>query len=241
MNKIKLFGLGLLLSIILLSCSKDGESTPDSTSLILPKKTNYIENTDQDKIGKDTYFTYDGNKIVSEITDGRWKSVFTYTGDLITKIESFDYGELYYTTDYTYTNGKLASRFIKNIEIQHPYSYMTYYVHNTDGTVSYSSSNGNGKLTFKDGNLVNDGFITYEYDTKNNPFRNILGINVLSLDDDSEVSFIDVSKNNRIKSTENGHSVTQTITYNSNGYPTVDNGCSSGSTTGCSSDKYYYE
>lgn len=201
---------------------------------------NYIENTDYGSVGQDSYLTYDGNKLISLITDGRWKSVFTYTGDLITKIENFDSNKLYSTTDYTYTNGKLASRFIKNIEIQHPYSYMTNYVHNTDGTISYSSTNGNGKLTFKDGNLINDGHTTYEYDTKNNPFKNILGINVLSLDDDSEVN-INVSKNNCIKSTENGYSSANTITYNANGYPTVDKEYYDGSTTGYASFKYYYE
>ena len=241
MKKIKLLGLLLLLLVTLLSCSKDGELTPNSTSSILPKKMNYIENIDQEKIGKDTYFTYDGNKIVSEITDGRWKSVYTYTGDLITKIQSFDYDELYYTTEYTYSNGKLISRFIKNIKTQQPYSYMTNYVHNLDGTVSYSSNSGNGKLTFKDGKLINDGSTTYEYDTKNNPFKNILGINVLSLDDDSEVSFIDVSKNNRVKSTENGYSVKNTIAYKANGYPTKVKEYYNDNMTGYASFKYYYE
>lgn len=38
MKKIKLFGLGLLLALLSLSCSKDEESTSSPTSLILPKK-----------------------------------------------------------------------------------------------------------------------------------------------------------------------------------------------------------
>ncbi|MBC5842619.1 hypothetical protein H8R23_14490 [Flavobacterium sp. F-380] len=244
MKKFELLGLGLLLSIILISCSKDGDpnqvATQETLSTILPKKVNYIENIDYDKIGRDTYLTYNGNKLVSSILHNRWKSVFTYTGDLITKIENFDYGVLFSTTDYTYTNGKLDSRFIKNTEVQNPYSYMTYYVHNTDGTISYSSSSRNGKLTFKDGNLINDGYRSFEYDTKNNPFINIVGIGVLSIDDDSEVD-LNVSKNNRIKSSENGYSSTNSITFNSNGYPTVDNGFYNGSTTGNSSYKYYYE
>ena len=102
MKKINLFGFGILFSILILSCSSEGESTSDSTSLILPKKTNFIENSDYDIIGQDTYITYNGNKIVSEITEDQWKNVFTYTGDFITKIESYDYGELYETIDYTY-------------------------------------------------------------------------------------------------------------------------------------------
>lgn len=248
MKKIKLFGLGLLLSLTLLSCSKDAESTSSQTSLILPKKINYIENTSNDKVGKDTYFTYNGNKIVSDIYDGKSKNIYTYTGDFITKVESFYYAELTYTIDYTYTNGKLTSMTEK--EPLYP-SKMTNYVHNTDGTVLYSSTYGKGKLTFKDGNLIEDasetnGTETYEYDTKNNPFKNILGTSVLLYSFKDSGAHYNASKNNYIKRTDkyNGNiSVLSTsiITYNSNGYPILDNEYNIGTSGYYASYKYYYE
>lgn len=225
------------------TCSRDNEPNSDKTSLILPKKVTYIENIDDNNAGQDSYLTYNGNKLVSVITSSRWKSIFTYTGDLITKIEDYDTNKLFSTTTYNYTNGKLASRLIVNIETLHPYSYTTYYVHNTDGTVSYSSINGNGKLTFKNGNLVSNigdyAHITYEYDTKNNPFKNILGIDILVFDEDDNLGF-NISKNNCIKTTEFTHTVENIITYDSNGYATDDKECASGSTTGCGLFKYSF-
>ena len=249
MKKLKLSRLVLLLTLTFLSCSKDGDSTPDSSSLILPKKINYIENTSRDKIGKDTYFTYKGNKIVSDLTDGRYKNVYTYTGDFITKVEGFDYAKLTSTEDYTYINGKLTSVTYK--ETSASYSTTTNFIYNSDGTVLYSSNgNGKGKLTFKNGNLIedaseNNGTESYEYDTKNNPFKNILGIAAL-LYNCKECGPHNAASNNYIKRTDTysgSTSVlsTSVITYNLDGYPIADIENNSGLTGNYSSYKYYYE
>lgn len=232
MKKIKLFGLVLLLAITFLSCSKDGESTPNSASLILPKKMS--EGVD------DTYYTYDGNKIVSKNYQVNYKRVYTYTGNLITKIESFYYAKLLSTYDFTYTNGKITSM----LDTEPPYApIMTTYIHNTDGTILYSSKNENGKLIFKNGNLIEwdmgiNEIKTYEYDTKNNPFKNILGYSELS-----GITF-EGFKNNIIKETnkvngfadESGKNI---ITYNSDGYPIEDHEYWNGNSNGTT--KYYYE
>jgi hypothetical protein len=244
----------LLMSITFFSCTNEENetSTENSTTVILPKKVNFIENTDYEDKGSDTYFVYDGNKIVSCLTNTRWKHVFTYTGNLITKIESFDYGVLYYVKAYTYyTNGKLETSLTERIKDGNSTnSSRRYFTHSTDGTVSYCTTDGKYKttFTFKDGNLISDGEETYEYDTKNNPFKNVLGLNAISIDDDREDSIYNLcGKNNCIKSTDSdlvGYtpSITiNTITYNSDGYPTVDNEYYNGSTTGNASFKYYYE
>jgi len=245
MKKIKLFGLGLLLALLSLSCSKDGEPTASPTSLILTKRVNERDPVYSD-IGKDTYFTYDGNKIVSSIYDGKYKDVYTYTGNFITKIEEFSSEKLTNTIDFTYTNGKLTSVLEK--EPLYP-SKITNYVHNSDGTVSYSSTSGKGKLTFKDGNLMEDasetnGTETYEYDTKNNPFKNILGISALLYNAKGGILF-NASKNNYIKNTDKYNGVTSilttsTITYNSDGYPIEDKEYWTGGTD-YTFYKYYYE
>ena len=236
MKKIKLLGLGLLLSITLFSCSKDGESSSSQASLILPKKVS--EGVDE------TYYTYDGNKIVSENYQVNYKSVYTYTGNLITKIESFYYAKLLSTYDFTYTNGKITSM----LDTEPPYApIMTTYIHNTDGTILFSSSNKDeGKLTFKDGNLIEwyskdvGSTKIYEYDTKNHPFRNILGFSALS-----GIMFTGSNKNNIIKMTaktngfadESGKTI---ITYNSDGYPIESQGYWNGSSSSVTT-KYYYE
>jgi hypothetical protein len=246
MKKIKLFGLGLLLSISLLSCSNDGGSPANSSSLILPKKISTGEGTSNQS---DTYFTYNGNKIVSEITDVQYKTVYTYTGNFITKIEKFNYAELDQTTDFTYTNGKLTSVFYQE-SLYPEYNVMRNYVHNSDSTVLYN----NGILTFENGNLIedaseNNGTTTYEYDTKSNPFKNVLGIGLL-LEYSGAPGLVftmlsspnSSSKNNCIKGTDyyNGNTsvlFTRTITYNSNGYPIEEYYGSSD----YGSVKYYYE
>lgn len=250
MKKLKLSRLVLLLTVTLLSCSKDGDLPTDSTSQILPKRINFIENTSIDKVGKDTYFTYNGNKIVSDIYDGKSKNIYTYTGDLITKVESYDYDKLTYTMDYTYTNGKLTS--IKEQEPSYP-SVTTNFIHNTDGTISYSSNgNGKGKLTFKDGNQIenasegDNGTETYEYDNKNNPFKNVLGVSALLFNYKERGAHLNAAKNNYIKRTDiyNGTTSilsTSIITYDTNGYPVVDNENNEGLTGEYASYKYYYE
>jgi hypothetical protein len=238
MKKIKLKVLGILLTITLVSCSNDGGSSSNTASLILPKKINYVENIDYGTVGQDSYLTYNGNKLVSVITDSHLKNVITYTGDLITKIESYDYDVIFKTVVYTYSNGKLDSRFIKNTGTQNLPSYITHYVFNSNGTVSCTSPYDSWTLTFANGNLVADQDGTYKYDTKNNPFKNILGINALSLDNDSELGW-NISINNRIKGTGSSIS-TNTIIYNSDDYPTVDKEYYNNSTTGYSSNKYFY-
>lgn len=206
---------------------------------------NYIENTEYDKVGRDTYFTYNGNKLESTMTGGQWKSVYTYTGDLITKIEHYEFTNLYYTTEYTYKNNKLETRRITRKSTQE--TYTTYYIHNSDGSVSYSNTNSEGKYIFKDGNLINNGKEKFEYDTKNNPFKNITGIDVITLDDDNELNF-NVSKNNIIKSTSvdsnNSSYSFNILKFNNDGFPIEDLGYWNDGITSSKSGscyKYYYE
>jgi len=67
----------------------------------------------------------------------------------------------------------------------------------------------------------NDYSYVYEYDTKNNPRKNVLGLSLLLEDEDSSV-------NNVVKQTSTSGSganirtstTTYTYTYNANNYPT---------------------
>lgn len=231
MKKLFLFiGASLLM---LTSCSSDDSNSSEPTATVLLKKTSTVSN------GK-TYtqdFTYSGNKIVSNVDRDGNKTAFTYTGDFITKVVNIDNkGVVDYTIDFTYTNGKLTSKL--TYESGEKYKYKTKYVHNTDGTISFEEfrvaldtgveqESGNiGKYTYKGGNLIkkeksyygSESIISYEYDAKNNPFKNVLGFNLL-LDEE-------MSTNNIVKTTFSNSKdiVTRTFIYNADGFPTEQKG-----------------
>ena len=238
-----LFSASLL---VLSSCSSDD----DTTATVLLKKASYVSTGGSFT----TDFTYSGNKLVSWVDSFGDKKTFTYTGDLITKIvDTDDKGNVDYTTEFTYTNGKLTSEI--SLETGDDYKYKTKYVHNTDGTISFEEfrvavATGKeekygdiGKYTFKNGNLVKkeksyygtNSSETYEYDAKNNPFKNVVGFNLFV--DDEEGAYV----NNIVKRTYPNSNSTDTYTntyeykYNAEGFPTEQkdfyNGASYGTTT----------
>ena len=237
-----LFSASLL---VLSSCSSDD----DTTATVLLKKASYVSTGESFT----TDFTYSGNKLVSWVDSFGDKKTFTYTGDLITKIvDTDDKGNVDYTTEFTYTNGKLTSEI--SLETGDDYKYKTKYVHNTDGTISFEEfrvavATGKeekygdiGKYTFKNGNLVKkeksyygtNSSETYEYDAKNNPFKNVVGFNLFVNDEGAYV-------NNIVKRTYSNSNSTGTYTntyeykYNAEGFPTEQkdfyNGASDGTTT----------
>ncbi len=222
------------IALVFVSCSKDDSS--DSASSILVKK---VTDIGSDGSSSTRSYVYNGNKIVSITDEDGSVLKYTYTGDFITKIEEIDKkGDLTVTTDYSYTNGKLTNEIEKTPN--GTYYFKTKYTHNADGTVSYDNFRGTnatgveqeygatGKYTFKDGNFVklevsyygDERFYVYEYDTKNYPFKNVTGLNLL-LDDET-------TANNVVKETStsgSGANIRTSITtysykYDANNYPT---------------------
>lgn len=178
-----LFSASLL---VLISCSK-GDESKDTTSenLILPKKIAVV-------FQNESILTYNGNKIVQSVS-GTYKTVYTYTGDLITKQEKFAGNDIDYKAEYSYENDKLKRSLIGG----QAFKRKKVYTHNSDGTVDYKYYNidvttgaetlslgDSGKLTILNGNIVKieEGttFVsTIEYDSKNNVTKNILGFDKL--------------------------------------------------------------
>lgn len=239
-----LFSASLL---VLASCSKDDDKPNPATSTLV-KKVIY---TDIDKSTFTSQTTYNGYKIVSIVGSDGSKTVYTYTGEVISKIEEIDEkGVLESTTEYTYTSGKLATSLEK--EVGEDYNYKTVYTHNADGTVSFAdvminvktgtSDDGGtvGKYTYSGGNLVKKVYSyygteysnTFEYDTKNNPFKNITGFSLL-LDNEDEASV-----NNLVKRTSASSIYTHTYTYDANGFPTEQQSFSNGKSDGTSQFAY---
>jgi hypothetical protein len=234
-NFLCLFGA---LALALTSCSSDDES---SENLILPKTITYKYSAvegDNDK----AVVLYNGNKIVSASYSASDKEVYTYTGDLITKIEDFaSEGNISSKNEFTYENGKLKIDLLIEIAGDKTYTSKTLYNHNNDGTISYVTYSdintidenkiSEGVLTYSGGNLVKktenykagSSYVkTYEYDTKNNPFKNILGYNLL-IDYDTTVNLNNVTKMTNIYNNGESNGSTNvfiyTYGYNDKEYP----------------------
>lgn len=189
--------------LFLFSCSSDDSATENlpSENLLL-KKT-----VEGDAVfgANVTTYTYDGNKLVNINIHDEYSNVYTYTGNLITKIEKlnvYNIGtpgeetELYSTDLFAYNSANQLIEF----KTTTPYSEMervTTYVYNSDNTVSfeqYETYPGNdpellktGTITMQDGEISKlqvvkefDSFIdNYTYDTKNSIFKNVVGYDKL--------------------------------------------------------------
>lgn len=237
MKKIScLFGV---LALILVSCSNDYGSANGVTNTPLPKTVSYkySDSPDDNDIVSVTYI---GNKIVSAGFTPNDKQVYTYTGDFITKIEDFaEEGNISSTNEFTYENGKLKIDLLTEIGGSQTYISKKVYTYNANGTISFIiySVNSNaietkkseGVLTYLNGNLTQKTEVyagssyakTYEYDAENNPFKNILGYNLI-IDSETNASLNNVTKLTYVRTS--GANTTTTIfntvyEYNVKGYP----------------------
>lgn len=219
-----LFGACLL---ILTSCSDDEKNTVNS---VLPKKI-------VQKIGNEKFteeYTYDGDKIVSIVGDFFTK-YYTYTGQLITKVVVLDSkGVVNETIEYTYSSaGKLQSSLKTSINLEN--KIKVEYTHYSNSTVTYKETSINkntgeiednnisGTFNFVSGNLVtikrsDKSVITFEYDQKSNPFRNVKGLNML-LDQEEYVSLNNVGKRTYDLEPLIPYTLTKSHIYDNNGFP----------------------
>ena len=236
-----------MLTFILTSCSSNDDDSGSATDLILPKivEISYPEHSEKNKT---LLITYNGNKIVSAKNE-ETRTVFTYDGNVIVKEIQYDLiGDKIMETSYSYTGGKLTSLlYARNFTSEYPfgeYKGRYVYTYNIDGTIkkeTYSINATTGIETnndytetfiFQNGNLIKliavDAMTSivstrtsiYEFDSKNNPFKNVLGYNLLL---DQGYS----NANNLIKHTysyseaESTVSINETVyEYDAKGYPT---------------------
>ena len=246
------------------SCSDDNDNASEKKETsILPKtlKYTYPDNPDDSSI---TTFTYNGNKMVSAENEYT-RTVFTYEGNVIVKKIQYDMsGDKISEESYSYNGGKLASSlYARNFTAKYPfgeYKGRYAYVYNPNGTIKkegyitnattgVESSSYYDILTFQNGNLVQLEAIDlvstlstiytkkYEYDVKNNPFKNVLGLSLL-LEEDG------VSLNNLVKNTSNYGSDSviykATYEYNLDGYAAKKTEYSQGGTTVSRITEYTY-
>lgn len=240
--------LFIALALTIISCSNDDNSSSEN-NLILPKKISYTYPDSPDE-NYESIITYDGNKIKS-INDVSTIRKFIYDGNLIVKqlkfaVDSQGKETKIRETNYTYANGKLVSKIFalsfSETEPNGSYSSKTVYTHNTDGTISYIQYLPNSTdidykaiLIYDNKNLIKReiSFINdpnyekeidaYEYDSKNNPLKNILGFDLLI----EEIS--DFGNNNILKMTRTTNNEPSSVVvqgnylYNENNYPLKNN------------------
>ena len=245
--------------IVLVSCSVSDEdpvaNTVDPSSVLLKK----IIDLDPVHGNVTTLINYNGNKVTGSTSDDGSSDVFTYTGDLITKVEYFTGTTLDQRELYTYnSNNKLVTYVRLDFDATGSGVKETY-VHNADGTISYSrylgdtnsqtQLNNTGKAFFTNGEIskvekyyttggVNTTQVTnYTYDDINNPLMNITGYAATAFTD----GFADGILHNVLTETHVSNStqnLTTTYTYNSNNFPVTSSETGSSSTL---NTQYFYE
>lgn len=241
----KLLLLFCAFTLLLTSCSS-GENSSSEDKSILPKTISYLYPSVNLGTNTKNTLTYDGNKIVSSISPIS-KVNFTYTGNVITKQQLFDVDSKGLETkdmeaEYTYENGKLKTRITReSFTTKYPngqYIGKTVYIHVSNNLISYidykvdpdtknETKISEGTFAYKDGNLIEDKNVrgvvtstrTYEYDTKNNPLKNILGLDLLLKE--TEISNNNILKIKRVDSDLPNSSIYLTsYIYNDKGFPT---------------------
>ncbi|MDA6069120.1 hypothetical protein NJT12_05760 [Flavobacterium sp. AC] len=239
----KILCLFSALSMVLISSCSSDDSTDVASETLLPKKI--VETTvENGKSGSlDFTFTYDGNKLKQISLSDASKFVYTYTGEVITKVEEFKSSELQSTDVYTYEAGKLVSKLTTSAFSSTPPQKLTF-VYNANGTVNanYSEIINRQEVkydttrlyTFANGNIISTEFIdavreksTSTFDDKKNPFTNITGAKLL-LDLDDNFDFYSANntvKNVTVETDASGKvigtvTVTNTNKYNANNFAT---------------------
>lgn len=192
------------LALIGLSCSSnDNDDTTEvvETPVLLTKMI--VD-------GNAVSIKYDGNKIVEVATPvDNGKTVFTYTGNLITKVTDYDdKGLVTGTADYTYDKDKLIhvrdASTTMGSNTPNIYTLTFSYPNSTTincteirnytfagnpqvakSEITYTVNNGeviSAKEIYYHNNTLEGNIVaTYTYDDKNNPYKNILGFDKLGL------------------------------------------------------------
>ena len=235
--------IALLLGVFALtfsSCSSDGDDDTNNTTS--GTQLSKLIETYGDGTVENVIYTYNGNKIVSVISDFGDKTVYTYTGDLITKEEYYLEDELEDVTVFEYNaNQKLIKStrtFGSSVEVDN-------FTYNSNGTVSFTTTSDgdieatgtiyfNGDQPYK--KMMTEYFIdingnpdqedTVEettFDNKVNPLASVLGFSkiVISLPKYT-LGYNGISNNVLVFKENNIIQGSSTYTYNGNNMPATE-------------------
>ncbi len=224
MKKISLFLSVVALSLASCSSDSDSSSSNNPSSDVLVKKIVYTSLTDE--FTETVNFTYNGNKLVKGVYADGTEEIYTYEGDLITKIEMTNGGDANFTENFTYdSSGRLATYTF----IEGDYTEVETFAYNADGTVTATMGTGIGAWDrtyhFSNGELIKivDEFGTYDYtyDSKNSPFKNVTGYGKIAIVTHGDHEFFGRSQNivSIHETSEDLNYMSNTMTYNAGNYP----------------------
>ena len=250
----------LLIFSLLITCNNDDDGIdtidPSSPENLLPKRiTGSIGGESLDAVD----FYYDENKIVE--IKGEYRTIkFIYTNNLITNVSTYwddDPTVPWHWRTFSYdTNGRIKKvmgtreselNFVEEIEFIDTIEYAS----NGDFTMTSEDQNGNvSKSTFKvkNGNVVeatnfsSSGSESISYDTKNSPWKNIIGAYNLSIYNVYLFTNSDIMsfKNNVTQITTGEGNITVGYDYNQFDYPRNITSRGTGSFVGGISTIEYY-
>ncbi|MDI9309637.1 MAG: hypothetical protein QM535_05440 [Limnohabitans sp.] len=243
---------------LFVSCSKSTDDTVDltpSNTGVTPVNTNVLVQktiTTTSLTGttsNERIYTYNGKKLVEINSNLGIKSIFTYTGNLISEIKTSDSGTDTNKEIFTYDASSRLLEYI-NQDLDNNSTNIYKYTYNSNATVTVKHYQNTGILTTPTGNafetetryftgkeltkvektrigVTDTTTLNYEYDVKNNPFMNITGMKQLMSSKEFVDDFMQGFGNsaNMIKEiqlgTPNVETVKVTYTYNSDNYPTA--------------------
>lgn len=193
---------------LLTSCGGEDNTPYDSNAIQSTRLVTRTVETDDDNAITTTEYHYDGYKITNFTDSDNGSGVFTYDGNHITQAKYYDGSTLTQTDIFTFNaQGKVATH--QMLLHQEDYGEKEVYTHNADGTVTFTSYSGtlteqtnadfNGKLFFENGEVIKKEISTgagsvytevYTYDDRNNPFKNVTGLNEMFLYEDGDITGI---------------------------------------------------
>ncbi len=211
----------------LVSCSnRDEDIVENVNSLTLPK-TLTTKSSSGDIVSE---YKYDGNKITSIISNNGRKSIFSYTGNFITKSITYDSsGEIEYKVSYEYANNKLSKKNYKYkfLEFNIFYTWVDdNHVYFVDDKYMPENAINRTDVYFSSGNVIKSTNHIYypnnytidkveivENDSKNNPFKNIEGYSLIAFDISSDF-FPQINNITKITTSREGNVNGEPLTEN---------------------------
>jgi hypothetical protein len=227
---------------LLSSCSSDSNSS-NSDAFLIKKIVSIFNDTQQ--VALTSNYTYQGKKL-KEVTFSRYLVKYFYDGDLIVKTETyFDKNILITQSNYTYDSAKrlvqTKTDYFASIEITNSRDTFDYNIDNTvdvkifntlfdsdfdPNTIETEQLNSTSKYylgannqILKTEDYLNNGteIRTFTSDSKNNPFKNIVGMNKLLYENKSNFNVIAVDYSGLNE--ESHPDQIYNITYNANDFP----------------------
>jgi hypothetical protein len=250
----KIFYLLSISMLLLQGCSSDSDNNDNNngSSAILCKSIRYNESDATNTRNYRDEYIYIGNKLsemkfyYNDVLGG--KSLVFYTGDLITEAKSYnELNRLDGNTVYKYNN---SGQLIESISYDEGIlDVRDTYIYNQNGTINVKTYynyqqpetlKSNSTLTYTNGDLVeidvieydgsqvyNNKIITYLYDDKNSPFKNVhssskkllIGYDGFAQPSGNNHNVIKMTETNSNPNFSNSSTNYQYI-YNSDNYPT---------------------